>query len=170
MKKILFSLFFTFLLFSCSNKTDVKIVGLNLDSPCLELVKQIENTGFKADGKYLQEEITSDEDVTLNFTGEYLGEEDVKLSLSNKKNGHYTSGMLIKMFTNDNDMAKHFYRKICKAIKKEHSGFEEERSSSDLVEYYNEDGGNIKVSLTTEYSPSLSLGCVMVLYKTGKNK
>lgn len=155
MKKFSF-LLISLLLLSCSNKTDVKIIGINLDNPCVELVKQIESKGFKTVINYKQEEISSDENITISFKGEYLGEDEVNISVYGKKNGHYTSGMLTKLFTDDSNLAKQFFRKICRTIKKEHDGFEEEKISLNKVEYYNENGDNISINL--------SFGCVLVLY------
>lgn len=162
MKKGLLFFLICSLLFSCSNKTDVKFMGENLNTPCEDFEKHLKDNGFTLKQDDLSE--------TPRYKGEYLDEE-VSISLMQKTDGHYKELMLTAIIMGDNDRAKHYYKKLCKEVKKEHSGFEEEDDESvngvEKMVYYSEEKGLIKILYTSMTSP-MALGTVIAIYDTGE--
>ena len=140
MKQIFIASFMSLLLIACANKSDVKFMGENIDIPCQSFTNHLESKGFHKDGN--------------TYKGKYLGE-DVFIMLLGEVNGHYSKILVSSVFASTSDYnpilgkAKQYYKKVCREIKKEHSGFEEEEdNSADVLskEYYNEQGGSIKIS------------------------
>lgn len=122
---------------SCSNKTDVKFMGLNIKSSPTSFVKHLESNGFTNDGKV--------------YKGKYLGE-DVFIILGDTTKGYFDKVVVTAMFAkygaSNYAPAKDYYKRVYRTIEKEHSGFEKEEekdSESECKEYYAENGGKVKV-------------------------
>lgn len=127
------------ILFSCSNKTDVKFMGMDLKSSPTSFIKHLESNGFTKDGGA--------------YKGKYLGK-DVFIILGDTTKGYYDKILVTAMFAKYGESnyasAKDYYKKVYRAVEKEHSGFEKEEekdSESESKEYYAENGGKVNVFL-----------------------
>lgn len=126
-----------FFLLSCSRSTDVSFMGKSLKSPEKEFVKHLEDKGFSYDGSA--------------YKGKYLNE-DVFIILSDDINGHYNMMIVSAVFSNP-QAAKDYYDKACKAIAKEHRGFEAKDDNSFGTigkDFINKDGQSIKITMASE--------------------
>lgn len=167
-KNIFLFLLFCFLLFSCSNKTDVKFMGVNLNSPCEEFLNNLEDNGFIVTTFNNKKRETNPDYPELK--GKYLGK-DVTIKMYDKVGDHYKEMMLTAIFTNDNDNARHFYKKICNDIEEEHSGFEKEDETINAGKtrlYYSKDKGIIKIMFNGASSEVISVATVVAIFDTGE--
>jgi len=125
---------------SCSNKTDVEFLGMNIKSSPSSFIKHLESNGFTKKGD-------------ISYTGKYLGE-DVLIILGDTTKGYFDKILVTALFSKYGESnyapAKAYYKKLYRAVEKEYSGFkmeEEKDADSESKEYYNDNGGSIHVSL-----------------------
>lgn len=160
-KKIIVLLCFVAVLFlSCSNKTDVKFLGKNLNSPCESFISHLEKNGFVKDGE--------------TYKGKYLGE-DVFIILGDNTNGHFDKIVVTALFAKFGESnygpAKQYYKRVYRAVEKEHSGFEKEEekaSDSESREYYCENGGRVNVLFQGSEASDKILCAVSVSFHCGE--
>jgi len=157
--KYIIAVFCVFVLASCSNKTDVKFLGMNLKSSPNSFIKHLESNGFTKDGK--------------TYKGKYLGE-DVFIILGDTTKGHFDKIVVTAMFAKFGESnyapAKEYYKKVYRAVEKEHSGFEKEEekdSESETKEYYAENGGKVNVLFQGSEASDKMLCIVSVGFHTG---
>lgn len=155
-KNIIITLFLSIVFASCSNKTDVMFMGMNIKSPCESFIRHLEKSGFHKDGD--------------TYKGKYLGEY-VFVHLGDEINGHYKTVLVTALFAKTNEsnyaLGKQYFKKVCREVKKEHSGFEEEEDNNNETlskEFYGESDGTIKITFAGEELA----GMVVTIYDTGE--
>lgn len=158
--KYLMVIIWVVLLTSCSNKTDVKFLGMNLKSSPTSFIKHLESNGFIKDG--------------ATYKGKYLGE-NVFIILGDTTKGYYDKIVVTAMFAKYGESnyapAKDYYKKVYRTIEKEHSGFEKEEekdSESESKEYYAENGGKINVLFQGSEASDKILCMVSVGFHSGE--
>jgi len=116
---------------SCSNSSELKFLGKNLNSPCKDFENHLEKNGFKHTTGH-------------TYDGKYLGK-DIGIVLEKERNGHYAQMEI--MLVSDVNTCKEFYEDLCKEIKKEHSGFKEEDKEKDDVISYTQPSSGKKMNI-----------------------